>query len=95
MSGFRAYPPGILLPVSRPWIVAADTAIPSDNAIAAANLRRLAKLTGNQDHAATRTALFRLFASLPDQAVSAHALLSEFAREAPTAPPATADSTNP
>ena len=90
IGAFRAYSADQWTGVGKPWIVIGDAAAPSDNAIAAANLRRLVALTGSKDYSDTRAGLLALSRSNSSQTLTAHALMTEVVVELVSRPTADA-----
>jgi uncharacterized protein len=80
-GGYAAYLAEDWVGAGTPWMVLGDANLPSDNAVAAANLRRLAVLAGKPEFSARRARILGLAASAGSQLLTAHSLLSEIARE--------------
>lgn len=77
VGAYRAYSPTAWIGSGPPWIVFGDAALPSDNAVAARNLGRLAVLDEGGGHGERRSTLLRLAGSDSTQITTAHALLRE------------------
>lgn len=86
-GGFRSYQAEELLPGQHAWFSISDTAIPSDIALMATNLRLLAQTTGDSTHLDRRKSLFPLLLRLSSQWKSAHSLLAELALDHPQGSP--------